>query len=120
MERASTPQATHEVEVLPDAVRVSLAGEFDLLTEQDLTTWLAGAIESHPGRAVEVDMHEVTFLDSSGIRVLLGAHGLAVRHGGSFRLTRASGMVREVLDIVDMYAFLSGENADDEARPPAA
>ncbi|WP_212843484.1 STAS domain-containing protein [Catellatospora sp. IY07-71] len=119
MERASTPQATHEVEVLPDAVRVSLAGEFDLMTEQDLTTWLVGAIEAHPGRPVEVDMDRVTFLDSSGIRVLLSAHGLAARHGGSFRLTRASGMVREVLDIVDVYAFLSGEGDGGEAGPLA-
>ncbi|MEV4415138.1 STAS domain-containing protein [Catellatospora sp. NPDC049609] len=117
MERASTPpQATHEVEVLPDAVRVSLAGEFDLLTEQDLATWLGDAIRSHPGRLVEVDMHEVTFLDSTGIRVLLQAHGAATRQGGSLRLVRASGMVREVLDIVDVYTFLTGAT-EDSPRP---
>lgn len=110
MERASTPpQATHEVEVLPDTVRVSLTGEFDLLTGPDLTSWLGDTIRAYPGRPVEVDMQQVTFLDSTGIRVLLQAHGLAAREGGCLRLTGASGTVREVLDIVDVYTLLSGD-----------
>lgn len=109
MDRASNPpQATHEVEILPDRVRITLAGEFDLANEQTLTSWLADAIQAGPGRPVEVDMHEVGFIDSSGIRVLLQAHSVAARHGSSFRLTRASGTVREVLEIVAVYGFLTG------------
>ncbi|GAB4057743.1 STAS domain-containing protein [Catellatospora paridis] len=108
MDRASNPpQATHDLEVLADRVRVTLAGEFDLANEQELTRWLADAIQAGPGRAVEVGMHDVTFIDSSGIRVLLQAHAMAVRHGGTFRLTSASGTVREVLEIVAVYDFLT-------------
>ncbi|MEU8003790.1 STAS domain-containing protein [Catellatospora sp. NPDC049111] len=109
MDRASnTPQATHEVEALPDRVRMVLAGEFDLANEQALTSWLVDTIEANPGRPLEVDMHDVGFIDSSGIRVLLHAHATAQRHGGSFRITRASGTVRDVLEIVAVYEHLTG------------
>ncbi|WP_155373424.1 STAS domain-containing protein [Catellatospora vulcania] len=108
MDRASNPpQATHDVEILPDRVRITLAGEFDLANEQALTSWLVDAIQAGPGRPVEVDMHDVGFIDSSGIRVLLQAHAEAARLGGSFRLARASGTVREVLEIVAVYDFLT-------------
>ncbi|GIG00535.1 STAS domain-containing protein [Catellatospora citrea] len=108
MDRASNPpQATHDVEVLADRVRITLAGEFDLANEQELTDWLLDAIQAGPGHAVEVDMHDVGFIDSSGIRVLLQAHAAAVKHGGSFRLARASGTVREVLEIVAVYDYLT-------------
>ncbi|GAA2361221.1 hypothetical protein Cme02nite_38880 [Catellatospora methionotrophica] len=108
MDRATNPpQATHEVEVLDNSVRITLAGEFDLANEQALTSWLVDAIKADPGRPVEVDMHDVGFIDSSGIRVLLQAHAVAAQHGGTFRLTRASGAVREVLEIVAVYDHLT-------------
>jgi anti-anti-sigma factor len=109
MERAELPpQATHEVDVLSGAVRVVLAGEFDLSTEADLASWLHAAVHDHPGMDLEVDLHRVSFLDSSGIRGLLTAHRLAGEHGRGFRLTGAHGTVREVLEIVDVYDMLAG------------
>jgi anti-anti-sigma factor len=110
MERAELPpQATHEVDVLSGAVRVTLAGEFDLNTETDLAGWLGRAILDHPGIDLEVDMREVGFMDSSGIRGLLTAHRIATEHGRTFRLTGAQGTVREVLEIVDVYDLLTGQ-----------
>ncbi|GIH07975.1 hypothetical protein Rhe02_60420 [Rhizocola hellebori] len=110
MERAELPpQATHEVDVLSGAVRVALAGEFDLATEADLAGWLRQAILDHPGLDLEVDLHQVGFIDSSGIRGLLIAHRFAGEHGRAFRLTGARGTVREVLEIVDVYDMLTGQ-----------
>jgi anti-anti-sigma factor len=103
------PLATHRVEVLSGAVRVSLAGELDLSTEADLARWLSHAIVNHPGMDLEVDLHEVGFLDSTGIRALLTAYRFATEHGSAFRLTGADGTVREVLEIVDVYDLLTGQ-----------
>lgn len=103
-----TPQATHTVVVRAGRVVVSLAGEFDLVTEPDLESWLRQAIVGNPGSEIEVDLHEVTFLDSSGIRSLLRAYDLAVEQGTPFRIVDAKGTVREVLEIVDVYDLLTG------------
>ena len=110
MERAELPpQATHEVAILSGVVRVALAGEFDLATEADLARWLGQAIIDHPGMDLEVDLHEVGFIDSSGIRGLLTAHRIATERSRTFRLTGAQGTVREVLEIVDVYDLLTGQ-----------
>jgi anti-anti-sigma factor len=103
------PQASHKVEVLDGAVRVVLAGELDLSTEADLGRWLSLAVLDHPGMDLEVDLYDVGFLDSTGIRSLLTAHRVATEHGRAFHLTGARGTVREVLEIVDVYDLLTGQ-----------
>ncbi|MDI1463267.1 STAS domain-containing protein [Catellatospora sp. KI3] len=103
------PQASHEVELAPGIVRVSLVGEIDMGVEGAVAGWLTEAIRTHPDRRLEVDVSRVGFLDSSGIRVLLQAQARAVREGGGFRLTGAQGTVREVLEIVDVYGLLTGD-----------
>jgi anti-sigma B factor antagonist len=109
MDRATRPaQASHEVEVLSSTVRISLAGEFDLAVERELSGWLNQAIQDHPGMDFDVDVHDVGFLDSSGIRALLNAYRSVTAKGCAFRLTRAQGTVREVLEIVDVYELLTG------------
>ncbi|MBV1856516.1 STAS domain-containing protein [Catellatospora tritici] len=102
------PQASHKVELAPDIVRVSLVGEIDMGVEDAVEGWLTDAIRTHPDRRLEVDVSRVTFLDSSGIRVLLHAHAQAVQEGCAFRLTGAHGTVRDVLEIVDVYDLLTG------------
>ncbi len=87
---------------------VSLSGEFDLVTEAELEGFLRQAILGHPGVRVDVDMSRVGFLDSSGIRALLRAHGLAAERGSDLRLIDTRGTVREVLEIVDVYDLLTG------------
>ena len=48
----------------------SLSGEIDLSTVEDVADQLRTAIESSEG-TVAVDLREVSFLDSSGLRLLL-------------------------------------------------
>ena len=102
------PQAAHTVTVRQGRVLVSLAGEFDLVTEGQLEEWLCRAVLDHPDHRVDVDMHRVRFLDSSGIRALLRAHGLAAERGTVLRIVDAKETVREVLEIVDVYDLLTG------------
>jgi anti-anti-sigma factor len=109
------PQASHTVEVRDGKVVVALAGEVDLAIENHVAAWLSEAISEHPGMDFEVDLEEVEFLDSSGIRALLNAHHTVTAKGGTFRLARAQGTVREVLEIVDVYDLLSGPLPEEPA-----
>jgi anti-anti-sigma factor len=68
----------HRVCARPDGVRVMLSGDIDLAAREELRRVLAGVAAASPG-AVDLDLHDVTFLDCSGIgefiRAYLDAHG---------------------------------------------
>jgi anti-anti-sigma factor len=55
---------------------VHVGGELDMLTAPTLTEFLAGALASGP-RGLVIDITEVTFLGSSGLRALLDGQQLA-------------------------------------------
>lgn len=57
----------------PYGVRAALSGEVDLSTVEDAEGGLRTAIESGNG-VVAIDLRDVSFLDSSGLRLLLRLH----------------------------------------------
>mgnify|MGYP001347242244 FL=1 len=65
------PIASTTTSEIPGGVRVVLAGEFDLTAMQLLSDALEAARAASTG-AVELDMEQVAFIDSSALRVLVG------------------------------------------------
>ena len=57
----------------PYGFRAALTGEIDLSTVEDVESGLRKAIDGGTG-AVALDLREVSFLDSSGLRLLLRLH----------------------------------------------
>lgn len=118
----STTSPTNEVEILPEpdlrvdaqllavavvpverdgdapVVRVVAAGELDLCT----APVLADAIRDAAARAsaIEIDLAEVTFMDSQGLHLLLRSQELVGR--GSARLVAASHEVTRLFTAVGM------------------
>ena len=66
-------------------LHVLVRGELDLATAPELEDMLVGAIEG--GREVVLDLRELEFMDSSGVRVLVVAH---TRAQGRFGLIAAA------------------------------
>jgi anti-anti-sigma factor len=87
-------------------VTVAAAGEIDLSSRAGLDDAIANAISGGTAGSVVVDLSGVTFLDSSGIAVLLRGRNLAGTHGVGFRITGARGIVRDVLDMTGIWALL--------------
>lgn len=63
-----------------EASAISLAGELDISTVPRIENRLFEALRSH--RAVLMDLTRLTFIDSSGIGLLIQAHRLAAREDG--------------------------------------
>jgi anti-sigma B factor antagonist len=78
-----------------ETVVVALAGELDLSSVGDVQRRLDGLRAQ--GQPVVLDLDRLSFLDSTGIRLLLRAHEAALREGWSFHVTRGSESVRRVL-----------------------
>jgi anti-anti-sigma factor len=85
-----------------------VAGEVDLTTVGVLQEEIVAGLDADDVPGVVVDLAEVTFLDSSGISVLLKGRRLAEERAKGYRVDAAHGMVRQVLDISGAWNHLAG------------
>jgi anti-sigma B factor antagonist len=99
-----------------DGAVVHVSGEVDLATCPQLRDVLAELVDRGVHHLI-VDLDQVTFLDSSGIGVLIGVLGRIREHGGSLRLTAPSPHVRRVLELTGITALLPTYATLDEAVP---
>jgi anti-sigma B factor antagonist len=77
-------------------------GEIDGQTSPQLGVALA----ADPAKALELDLSGVSFVDSSGLRVLIEAHQRAEQAGGRLTLVRVSPTVARLLDISGVTSYL--------------
>ena len=79
-----------------DALVLSASGEFDSAAKP---TFLAAAIPAVvAGMTVVADLEFVTFMDSSGLRVLVTCYQAAQDSGGQFLVRNQSGPVAYILE----------------------
>ncbi|MEW2287800.1 STAS domain-containing protein [Streptomyces sp. NPDC047841] len=97
-----------------DGIRVvTVAGEIDHHTGDALRQALDAFRTPRPG--VVVDLHRVTFIDSSGINILIAAH-LALREAdGWLRLAAPGESVMRTLNIVGVDTLIDCRETLDQA-----
>jgi len=76
---------------------VIFTGELDIASEGPAVVALEAALAD--GGVLVADLRELTFLDSTGVRVLLTADLQAKEKGVRFGVARADGMVRKLLEV---------------------
>ena len=96
-------------------VHLALAGEIDMASSSTLAAALRAAICADDTKQVAVDLGQVTFLDSSGMRELVLAHALAAERAVSFYIINAHERPRRVLELTGLLAILT-----EQAPPDAA
>lgn len=89
---------------------LALAGEIDAYTAPALAEAIGKCAQSH----VLIDMSEVEFVDSSGLRVLIEAHQEAQTADRRIQLTNPSAAVSRLLEIsgIDDYLNVTDNIAD--------
>jgi anti-sigma B factor antagonist len=92
-----------------EVLTLSVVGDVDLATGQQLEREITQALSAADPGSVVVDLSGVGFLDSSGISVLVKGRRLADGRGVQYRVTGASGTIRQVLDITGVWGHLSGQ-----------
>jgi anti-sigma B factor antagonist len=88
-----------------DRAIVHVGGEVDVATCPQLRDLLNEVVDQGVYHLV-VDLEKVSFLDSSGIGVLVGVYRRIREHGGSLRLTGPSVAVRRVLELTRVTTVL--------------
>ena len=96
----------------PDGdVVVQLEGELDLGTVPMLVDALDDLLEGDP-LTIELDMSQLTFIDSSGVGAYVTAFRRARAKGSRLTLGERSGPVQRVLELSGVEQALSREGAD--------
>jgi anti-anti-sigma factor len=87
-------------------------GELDIGTSDELRACFDEALATG-ATVVEVDLSEVSFIDSSTLSVLAGVYRELQARDGRLVLAAASPIVTRVLDITGMSILLMGESPPD-------
>src|SRR5205823_10266103 len=90
----------------PPSAAVVLDGEIDISTCPAIRRFLMAAISGGDVH-LAVDMCGVTFIDATGIGVLVAAANRARQAGGGLSLLAPSPQVRRLLDVLHLDAILS-------------
>jgi anti-sigma B factor antagonist len=87
--------------------RLSISGELDMSTTEDLRAQVAVALGAARLRGLVIDAVDLDFCDSSGIQALVQARSAAVRQGITFQLANVRGVTRRVLQVTGVLDELS-------------
>ena len=106
-----------DVDDRDDRVVVTPRGELDMATAPELEQAIMPRL--HDGRWVLLDLRTLDFIDSSGLRVVVGAHRAAEERGGRFTCVRGApgSTVHRIVEIAGIDGVI--EMVDDPAQPPA-
>lgn len=94
-------------------VVVALRGELDLASAPLLQHTIESA-ETDGVRLVVLDMEDLEFIDSTGLRIVLAAHTRAQERGQELALTRIGPQVKRLLTITRVGEHLRIVDSPDE------
>lgn len=96
---------------------VSISGEVDVATAPILRDRLQ-ELAAGGASTVVVDLHQMTFLDSTGLGVLVGALKRCREGGGELRLVAPQPRILKLLDITGLMGVFSLHDTVAEACEP--
>ena len=85
---------------------VVVAGEIDLLSSVRLNRELDGAFDGAP-EWLRIDLLQVSYMDTTGVAVLLKARRRALEAGCRFTVKAASPTIQRLLEITGLSALLA-------------
>jgi anti-sigma B factor antagonist len=91
-----------------DVYAICLSGELDLATAGRLQRELE-RVEASDARSILLDLSGLTFMDSTGIRLMLNAHGRSRADSDRLTMLRGSPAVQRVLQltgVADLLPFI--------------
>jgi anti-anti-sigma factor len=88
---------------------LTIRGDIDLASASDFETALRTALDAAPS-AIVIDLTELTFIDSSGLRVLVSLSKDAQSQGATIGLRNVPRHAQRVLDITGLTEWFDGQS----------
>jgi anti-anti-sigma factor len=90
----------------PDINVVHMAGRITMGSDSQKIEWGLADLLKQDQKKVIFDLTEVTYLDSSGIGILMMCHAKLKKAGGLLRIAGARGMVQETLELTSVNRII--------------
>ena len=91
-----------------NSAEVTAVGEVDIHTCAQLEEALLGLVGDGVSK-VTLDLADVAFIDSSGLRALVVAHKALEENGGSLVVANPSSMAARLLEVTGLKTLFGGE-----------
>jgi anti-sigma B factor antagonist len=114
-----TPTFGVDVEQRGHTRTIRLQGEFDLHTKRELESRLR-ELPLHRLEELTLDLRGLTFVDSSGLRVLLECWNSSNRYGFELAILMPGGQVREAIETAGLSNVLPIAEPAGEGRNPVS
>lgn len=101
-----------EIRHTGDRAIVALRGELDLASAPLLESEIEGGVPD--GGALVLDLDDLKFIDSTGLRLILTTHERAIANGQEFAVTKGSEQVQRLLTITGVGEHLRIIESPDE------
>ncbi|HEY5316432.1 MAG TPA: STAS domain-containing protein [Solirubrobacteraceae bacterium] len=108
-----------QIDATGDMVRIEFEGELDIATTSGAEAELR-RVEQSGARVIVLDLRGLTFMDSTGLRLLVSADARAREADRRLAIVRGSAAVQRVLELTGLDARLDviddpAEAGDDQA-----
>lgn len=104
-----------EISQLRDTLIVRVHGEMDLAMADQLRNEIDRQLDELPARNLIFELANVSFMDSSGLGVLLGRYKRISAGGGKIVLTRPQPQVRRIIDLAGISRIMGVFETETEA-----
>jgi|SRR5271169_3135593 len=88
--------------VEPDIAVLEMSGRITMGSDSQKIEWGLAELLKENQKKVIFDLTGVTYLDSSGIGILMMCHAKLKKAGGTLRIAGAGGMVEETLELTSV------------------
>ena len=89
-----------------NAVRVKLSGELDHNSAGPIRTQLDSLIADPSITRLELDLNDLSFMDSSGIGMIIGRYKLMARRGGTMAVLNGNRHVDRIFEMAGLYKII--------------
>lgn len=87
---------------MDDVLLVRVKGEMDLATADEIRRAIDKRMEGEKRQHLLLNLSHVSFIDSSGVGVILGRYRSITRRGGRLAIVQPQPQVRRVLEIAGL------------------
>ncbi|MHB1043578.1 MAG: anti-sigma F factor antagonist [Eubacteriales bacterium] len=104
-----------DLEFLEKALVVRPAGELDLAVADRFRSAMEEALDRQPVANVVFNLSRVTFIDSSGLGVMLGRYKRVSKCGGKVFIVGAQPQIRRILELSGLLGIMAEFASEEEA-----